>query len=169
LITETIKPLFKEGIPIIVVGPSLVKEMVANHLRDTIPGSKITVLSASAGGMAGIREALSKGESLQEIMKRNRVVIETQAIDDLFSRIGKGSGATYGPDQVRSALSIGAVEMLLISDEVFRSSEGKEMIDLARSTGSGTLIVSSHHDLGKRFARMGGIAALLRFDPGGKK
>jgi protein pelota len=167
-IVETVRPMFKEGMPILVTGPSFIKEMAAARLREALgSGARVVPLNASSGGATGLREALSGGPGLQDVIKESRVVSEAAMIEELLSRIGKGYGATYGPVQVRKALEAGAVSDLLVSDVFFRTGEGRDMVESARSSGARPTIISSHHDLGKRFLLMGGIAAFLRFDPGG--
>ncbi|MDG6224706.1 MAG: mRNA surveillance protein pelota [Candidatus Thermoplasmatota archaeon] len=168
-ICETVRPMYMEGMPIVILGPSFVKERVRDHLLKEMRVSppRIILLSASSGGLSGVREALSKGESLQDVVRENRVVRESSMVDELFARIARGYGATYGPDQVRKAISSGAVEVLLISEDLFRDEEMRRLMDAAREIGASTMIVSAHHDAGKKFSRMGGLAAFLRFDPGG--
>jgi stalled ribosome rescue protein Dom34 len=100
------------------------------------------------------------------VIRESRVVAESGLVSELLARVGRGYGATYGPSQVRRALEAGAASDLLISDEVFRTEEGKELMGSAKASGARPMIISSHHDLGKRFLQMGGIAAFLRFDPG---
>jgi len=166
-LAETVRPMCAAGAPVVLVGPSFIKEMAAARLRKEMPDLDIVILNASSGGSSGVREALSKGEGLRDVLRRSRVVKEGEAVQELMSRIGKGSGATYGPSQVERALEMGAVETLLISDDRFRTREGRELMDRARAQGASTMIVSPHHDLGRSFALLGGLGALLRFDPGG--
>jgi protein pelota len=167
LVIETVRPMYKIGMPIIVVGPSFIKEMAAMQLRASLGSeARIVPVNASSGGTAGLREAISGGQGLAEVFRESRVVAESAIIEELLSKVGKGYGATYGPDQVRRALEAGAASDLLISDAVSRTEEGRELIERARSSGARPMMISSHHDMGKRFLRMGGIAALLRFDPG---
>jgi stalled ribosome rescue protein Dom34 len=167
-IIETVRPMFKEGMPVIVVGPSFIKEMASARLREALGSeARIIPLNASSGGPSGLREALSGGPALQDVIRESRVVTESGLVEELLSRVGKGYGATYGPVQVRRALESGAASDILVSDAVFRTDEGRGLVESARSSGARHTIISSHHDLGKRFLQMGGIAAFLRFDPGG--
>ncbi len=166
-IVETVTPMFRQGMPVLVVGPSFIKEMASAHLKDALgPGARIFPINASAGGAAGLREAMAGGPALQDVIRESRVVAESGLVSELLARVGRGYGATYGPSQVRRALEAGAASDLLISDEVFRTEEGKDLMGSAKASGARPTIISSHHDMGRRFLQMGGIAAFLRFDPG---
>ena len=59
---------------------------------------------------------------------------------------------------------MGAVETLLITDEVFRDGPGRELMSAASQIGSKVMVISSVHDQGSMFQKMGGIGALLRFE-----
>lgn len=64
--------------------------------------------------------------------------------------------AWYGPDHVALAVERGAVGTLLISDELFRSTDVAqrrryvEMVEAVRERGGEALIFSSMHESGQR-------------------
>jgi protein pelota len=64
--------------------------------------------------------------------------------------------AWYGPDHVSLAVDRGAVGTLLISDELFRSTDTMkrkrfvEMVEAVRARGGEALIFSSMHESGQR-------------------
>lgn len=64
--------------------------------------------------------------------------------------------AWYGPDHVALAVDRGAVGTLLISDELFRSTDPVkrrkyvDMVEAVRSKGGEALIFSSMHESGQR-------------------
>lgn len=71
--------------------------------------------------------------------------------------------AWYGPDHVALAVERGAVGTLLISDELFRSTDAAkrkryvEMVEAVKERGGEALIFSSMHESGQReFAELPG-------------
>ncbi len=83
-----------------------------------------------------------------------------------MERIATDGLATYGREQVRRALNMGAVEQLIVVDELVRDGEVDRLLELARQTGSEVLVVSQGHDAGETLANLTGIGALLRYKPG---
>ncbi|MGA1792810.1 MAG: mRNA surveillance protein pelota [Thermoplasmatota archaeon] len=151
---------------LIVAGPGFFKESLAKVLREdgVVDHSRIHVLHSSSGGAAGLREALTRGESLGSALKDLRFVRENELLEELMARIGRGKGAAYGSNEVRKALSMGAVEVLLISERLFREGTGRELMGAASETGARTMITSVSHELGEMLDRIGGAGALLRFE-----
>jgi len=77
--------------------------------------------------------------------------------------------AWYGPDHVALAVDRGAVGTLLISDELFRSTDPVkrkhyvEMVEAVRERGGEALIFSSMHESGQQLNLLTGIAAILTY------
>ena len=73
----------------------------------------------------------------------------------------------YGMDDVRNAQGLGAIETLLITDELLRTEREGNNIDgflKAVEHSQGRIIVfSTEFEPGKKLESLGGIAALLRF------
>lgn len=77
--------------------------------------------------------------------------------------------AWYGPEHVALAVDRGAVGTLLISDELFRSSDPAtrnryvEMVESVRARGGEALIFSSMHESGQQLNLLTGVAAILTY------
>ncbi|WWC89512.1 mRNA surveillance protein pelota [Kwoniella dendrophila CBS 6074] len=77
--------------------------------------------------------------------------------------------AWYGPEHVALAVDRGAVGTLLISDDLFRSSDPVkrnhyvEMVEAVRARGGEALIFSSMHESGQQLNLLTGIAAILTY------
>ncbi|KAK8864233.1 mRNA surveillance protein pelota [Kwoniella newhampshirensis] len=77
--------------------------------------------------------------------------------------------AWYGPEHVALAVERGAVGTLLISDDLFRSSDPitrnhyVQMVEDVRSRGGEALIFSSMHESGQQLNLLTGIAAILTY------
>lgn len=155
-----------EDMLLIISGPGFFKESLAKLLRNegVIDGPRMHVLQSSSAGPGGIREALGKGGSVSKTLEGLRFIQENELLEEFMERIGKGRGATYGLEEVRKALSMGAVEVLLISERLFREGPGKVLMGDALGTGSRTMVTSTSHELGDMLDKMGGAGALLRFE-----
>jgi len=184
---EALKPFFREVLdalkraweehrrPIAIIGPSLERDLFLSALRREHPELAKEVVSTrgvSTGGLSGIYEALRAGV-LVKALSEARLVEEAEAIRELLARLGRGEGSVaYGLDDVRYACSVGAVELLLISDAVLRDADDalrleleNLMIDVEAKKGR-VMIVGSSHEAGRNLLSLGGIAALLRFSLG---
>lgn len=163
-ILSVVKTVKKTDSPLVVIGPGFAREHFMKAGKDREPvlfENSITHATANAG-MNGVHEALKIG-IVEQITKENRVSKETQAVEKIFEEIKKDGLVTYGKNEVSEALSKGAAEKLLISDVMVRSAEGERLLDLARKTHCGFMIINTMHEAGKKFEGIGGVAALLRF------
>ncbi|MGA1873926.1 MAG: hypothetical protein ACMUHY_09685 [Thermoplasmatota archaeon] len=165
-IADLVYQNINEGHVLILAGPGFFKESLAKLIRGEarVDPTMMYIVHSSSAGASGLREALSNGDSIAGSLRKLRFVQENEALEELMARIGRGKGAAYGLDEVKRALSIGAVELLMISERVFRSGPGRILMGTASGMGSRTLITSTSHELGDMLDRMGGVGALLRFD-----
>ncbi len=161
-----IKTTKAPGAPLVVIGSGFAREHLIDFIKNKDPGLLDSYVSYATGnaGMNGVHEAIKAG-IVDKLTKENRVSKETQAVERLLEEVKKDGLATYGPKEVESALEQGAVETLLISDVCIRSRQGEHLLDLARKTNSGFLIINSLHEAGKKFESLGGVAAILRYKP----
>lgn len=154
-----------QDVPVLVVGPGFTRENLGEWLRNESE-LELAVATEPTGqaGIVGVREAIKRG-AVGRVNERVRVARETQAVERVMARLATGEPVTYGRDHVRRALNLGAVELLLITDELVRDDQGRELLDLAHQTGADEMVIGMGHDAGKQLDRIGdGVAALLRFD-----
>ena len=149
---------------IVIVGPGFTKEHFVKYGREKEPDifEKCIVHGTGEPGMNGIQEAIKTG-IIEQITKENRVVFETSLVEKLFEEIKKNGLATYGKDEVKTAILNGAVDRLLITDIIVRKKLGEELLRLAKQNNSDFTIINTMHEAGKKIEGIGGIAALLRF------
>ena len=158
--------------PVVIVGLGFVKNDFARFARDEasdVAGSIVDVKGVNNSGLVGINEALRSGVLLKA-MKRLRITEETEVVEEVLKRLGKGeSTVAYGADEVKKAVEIGAVEKLLIADSVLREASDEDrlrledlMSDVERKRGV-LMVVSSEHEGGHKLLSLGGLAAILRF------
>lgn len=150
----------------IVAGPGFTKDAFTAFLHEKFPelSPMVRLDNISSGGRTGIYEIVRRG-LVKRVSQEDRVSHETSLVEQLMTEIAREGLATYGRDEVGRAASMGAVEKLLVADELLRSDrvnvEG--VLERARKTRGGIVVVSTEHDAGKQLMALGGIAALLRF------
>jgi protein pelota len=158
--------------PIVIVGVGFVKNDFAKFLADNaadMSKSVMDIKSVNNGGISGIYEALRSGVLLKAA-KQLRIVDETEVIEEVMKRLGKGEATIiYGIAAVESAVKIGAVEKLVLADTLLRESEEEQRLSLEKlmreveqRKGSIT-VVSTEHEAGTKLLSLSGIVALLRF------
>ncbi|HEX33049.1 MAG TPA: hypothetical protein ENG01_01380, partial [Candidatus Aenigmarchaeota archaeon] len=76
--------------------------------------------------------------------------------------IAKDDLAVYGEKDVVEALSMGAVELLLLS-ETLDNEKIEHLSHLAKETGADVIVVSNDTPEGEQLASLSGVAAILRY------
>jgi len=158
--------------PIVIIGVGFVKNDFAKFLENEaaeVAKSVIDVKSVNNSGVAGIYEALRAG-ILLKAAKQMRVVEETEVVEEVLKRLGKGeSNIAYGLADVENAVKLGAVEKLVLTDTTLREASDENrwhledlMKNVEQKRGS-IIVVSTEHEAGLKLRALGGIAALLRF------
>ena len=158
--------------PIVVIGAGFVKNDFVKFLNEEAREMSMSVAdvkSVNNGGTAGIDEALRSG-ILLKASHQLRVVDETETMEEVMKRLGKGEGTvTYGLDAVENAVNMGAVERLVLADTKLRDADEPQrlkleelMREVERRRASVT-VISTEHEAGAKLLSLGGIAALLRF------
>ena len=158
--------------PIVIVGVGFVKGDYAKFLQNEasdVAKAVLDVKSVNNGGLAGVYEALRSG-LLLKATKHLRVVEETEAIEEVLRRLGKGeTTVTYGLEEVEKTVKLGAVERLVLTDKMLRDVSDdmrlhvEDLMTQVEKKGGKIIIVSTEHEAGAKLTALGGIAALLRF------
>jgi len=159
---------FKEISTIIIAGPGFTKGDFFKFLQEKFPDlAKICIIeSTGSGGRTGINEVLKKG-TIDQLAAENRIGQEISWVNKILEEVGKSSKlASYGKRHVKEAANSGAVEQLLIIDEMVRQKDVEDLMDLVETMGGKVMIVSSEHEGGKQLMALGGIAAILRYSLG---
>jgi protein pelota len=158
--------------PIVIVGCGFVKNDFASYLAEEAQDMNKAVAdikSVNNGGTAGIYEALRSGVLLKA-SHQLRVVDETETMEEVLKRLGKGEGTiTYGLVGVEEAVQMGAVEKLIIADTTLRDADEEQRLKLedlmheVEKRNANITVISTEHEAGSKLLALGGIAALLRF------
>lgn len=149
---------------IIILGPGFAKEEFFSFVKDKDKEFAKNVIIEATGqnGLTAIHELLKKG-IVSEILKESRIAQETELVEKLLQEIAKNGLAVYGKEETKNALSLGAVEILLISDEILRNKKEEEIMDLAKKVNVKVFVISSVNESGKKLNGLGGIAGLTRY------
>jgi protein pelota len=158
--------------PIVIIGAGYVKTDFIKYLNEEskeMVKAVIDVKSVNNGGTAGIDEALRSGVLLKAAHQL-RVVDETETMEEVMKRLGKGEGTvTYGLDAVENAVMMGAVEKLVVADTTLRDADETQRLKLedlmhqVEKRNAYITVVSTEHEAGSKLLSLGGIVALLRF------
>ncbi|MDI6642573.1 MAG: mRNA surveillance protein pelota [Candidatus Hodarchaeaceae archaeon] len=157
----------REGVrAAIVAGPGFTKDAFTAFLREKFQELALTVRrdDVSSGGRAGLYEMVRRG-LVERVSQEDRVSREISLVEQLMTEIAKEGLATYGKAEAERAASVGAIEKLLVADELLRANrvDVEELLEETRKTRGEVVVISTEHDGGKQLLALGGIAALLRF------
>ncbi|XP_027111226.1 protein PELOTA 1 [Coffea eugenioides] len=148
----------------------LLLEAERKQLRPIIENkSRIVLVHTTSGYKHSLREVLD-APNVMNMIKDTKAAKEVQALKEFFSMLSNDSDrACYGPKHVEVAHERMAVQTLLITDELFRSSDIEarqkyaNLVKSVKESGGTAYIFSSMHVSGEQLAQLSGIAAILRF------
>ena len=95
-------------------------------------------------------------------MAQIKIQEEMASVEILREALAKDL-ATYGNNEVKSAISNGAAESMLILSEKTRSKEGRMLLKLANQNRTEVIEISSHHHGGEMLSGLGDVAVVLRY------
>ena len=150
---------------IIIAGPGFYKNDFYDYLKDKYKdlASKSIIESTGTGGRVGIHEVLKKG-TVEKLTVENRVAMEMMAVNDLLEKIAQNSSKiAYGLTETSEAITLGAVEKLLILDKMVATNNLGQQMDMVENMKGEVMVISCEHDGGKQLESLGGIAAILRY------
>ncbi len=157
---------------IIIAGPGFIKDYVRDYIIRRKPELKDMIITdtVSSGDVSGVNEMIKRGSAISAIAKL-RVIEHSSLIEDVLKRLAKNSGdVAYGFNNVKEAAERGAVQTLLVTDELVRSFDETErnnihtLIEVVENMSGGVKIFSVQTPPGEQLKGLGGIAALLRFN-----
>ncbi len=100
-------------------------------------------------------------EESKDILTKLEIVEEKKRMIAFFDALIK-ENAIFGLEKVKKALSYGAVDKVLISED-FDPKAIEEIEKLAKESGAEIIYVSKETEEGLQFKNIGGIGAILRF------
>jgi peptide chain release factor subunit 1 len=153
----------KEIKGIIVGGPGPTKYdfVDGGFLTAEIKNKIIGIKDLSYTGTFGLQELVEKSDDL---LANEEVMEEKQILQRFFSLLSTNPGmVSYGLDEVKKNLEIGAVDVLLLSEELDEKLI-EELEKKAEELGSTVNIISTETREGVQLKDIGKIAAILRYE-----
>ncbi len=157
---------------IVIVGPGFARDGFARYVRDKSKDTAkriAAVNGVSSAGEVGVQEAIRRG-LLSKVYKNARVEQETVLIEEVLGRVAVSKGdVSYGPDIVYDDAASGAVDKILVADEIMREADDAERTRLDQAirhvekAGGAVTVISCEHEAGIKLKSLGGVAALLRY------
>jgi len=153
-----------ENALVILAGPGFAKEDLKKVIDYSYPelAKRITMDDATSIGRSGFQEVLRRG-AVKTVLETSRIAQEAKLIEDLFREIATDGKAAYGQKEVQTAVNYGAVEHLLVLDELARRGRMDDIMREVTNARGKVVIFSSEFEPGERLHSLGGVAALLRF------
>ncbi len=163
---ETVKDEFlgKEELKGIIVGgpgPTKYEFIEGNFMPTELKNKIIGTKDISYTGDFGLQELV---ELSDDVLGQEEIVEEKKIMGRFFEGLAKNPGTvSYGLDEIKKLLQIGAVEIVLVSEEM-DSMVLEEIEELASQTSAAVKIISSETREGIQLRDIGKIAAILRYD-----
>ncbi len=148
---------------IIVGGPGHTKNefVEGNFITDQVKRKIIALKDLSYTGEFGLQELLDKSD---DVLAEEEVMEEKKIMQKFFNILAKQPGmVNYGKDQVMEDLKMGAVETLLLSEEL-DDKIIEEFEAEADKLGTEVMIISTDTREGAQLRDLGKAAAILRYD-----
>lgn len=162
-ISEAVNKEFlgKRGLKgILLGGPGPTKEEFRELLNEEMKKKLITMQDLTYTDESGLRDLVDKS---QDVLAKESIIEEKIILKKFFTMLGKEpEKVTYGLDEVKKVLEMGAVETLLVS-EAIEDKIMEELEALAEKTKSEFKVISIDTTEGAQLKDLGGIAAILRY------
>jgi protein pelota len=150
---------------IVLAGPGFFKEALMRRIAETTPelARRIRVYPASESGRVGVDEVLRSGRA-SEVLRGSVAAEEAEIVERLVRAVGGGRRAAVGRREVAEAVDAGAVETLLVSEDLLPDPEIIAVLERSRGSRARLFVVREAEGPGHQLAGFGGIAAILRYD-----
>lgn len=166
---------------IVIASPGFIKDQFFQYMNDYVVKNLQTakvladnkskfILIHSANGFKHSLKDIFEDPNLMPRLSDTKAMGEVKALDAFYQMLkSEPDRAYYGYKHVEKAHEAEAIDVLLISDSLFRSKELKErkkyvnIVDRVRENNGTVKIFSSLHVSGEQLMQLTGIAAILRF------
>jgi peptide chain release factor subunit 1 len=142
-------------------GPTKYDFVEGGYLTTELKNKVIAIKDLSYTGDFGLEELVEKSE---DVLASEEVAKEKKTMGTFFDKLSKNPGmVTYGEAETMSKLKLGAVELVLLSDEL-DDVKIDEFEAEAKKVGSDITLISTETREGVQLKEMGMIAAILRYE-----
>jgi len=164
---------------VLVASPGFVKDQFAEYMFSqaikleqkvlTENKSKFILVHSSSGFKHSLQEVLSD-PAISSRLSDTKATSEVRALQSFYTMLqNEPDRAFYGIDHVERANEMLAIETLMVTDDLFRSTDlttRKRFVNLVesvRDNNGDAKIFSSLHVSGEQLSLLSGVAAILRF------
>ncbi len=142
-------------------GPTKYDFVEGGYITTELKNKIIAIKDLSYTEEFGLQELLDKS---QDILAKEEVAAEKDIMGKFFNLLSTKPGmASYGLNEVKKNLEIGAVNILLLSESLDDNTID-EMENLAKTVGTDVKIISTETREGIQLRELGKIAAILRYE-----
>ena len=150
----------KELKGILLGGPGLTKEEFLEYLNTELKNKVMAIKDLSYTGDFGLKELVEKSK---DVLVKEEIIEEKEIVNRFLKLLATATEkVAYGIAEVKKALEIGAVEILLIS-EYLEDVLIESLEESTSQTGAELRMISTDTTEGKQLKDLGGVAAILRF------
>lgn len=159
---NSIRRMLPENANVVVLGAGFTREKFVKTARNSQTKFNIVTFPTSRSDEGAVWEFLNSPES-DTVLENFRLSGDARLVDDFLTRLKTTGEATYGFQAVKNAIESGAVDVLMMSEEKFRTDEGRGLLELADDFATKVHILSLSGEKGNIIKNFGGYCALLRY------
>ncbi|MBI5347374.1 MAG: helix-turn-helix domain-containing protein [Candidatus Aenigmarchaeota archaeon] len=106
----------KEVVGILLGGPGPIKDILLkeNYIDNNVKKKILGTVDVGSTGEHGLHETIQRGEHL---IKEAAIIQEKKILQQFFEGLQKGSAVAYGLESVIKALEMGAVDMVIVTED----------------------------------------------------
>ena len=168
-IAKTLSSIIGENDRIIIFGPGESRRRFFNILvnKQYVLKDIVQIVEGiDVAGEDGIFVFL-RSEAMKQIMSTSKLAEVSSMLDTVMLMVNRGEAKfALGVNEVSTAAAFKAIEAVVFSDSIFKTSDEEEIVkllNLIESHGAKMFAVDSSTDIGLRVSSLGGIVALLRY------
>ena len=168
-IAKTLSSIIGENDRIIIFGPGESRRRFFNILvnKQYVVKDRVQIVEGiDVAGEDGIFVFL-RSEAMKQIMSTSKLAEVSSMLDTVMLMVNRGEAKfALGVNEVSTAAAFKAIEAVVFSDSIFKTSDEEEIVKLLNlivSHGAKMFAVDSSTDIGLRVSSLGGIVALLRY------
>lgn len=164
---------------VLLASPGFVKDQFSEYMFSQAIKQDLKVLTENKSKFLLVHASSGFKHSLQEVLADSAVTSrltdtkatsEVQSLNRFYKMLSnEPDRAYYGIQQVEQANEVLAIEVLLVTDELFRAAELAtrkryvSLVESVRDNNGEVKIFSSLHVSGEQLTQLTGVAAILRF------
>ncbi len=146
---------------ILVGGPGPTKHDFINQITTEVKNKIIAVKDLSYTDEFGLQELVDKS---QDVLSEEDIVNEKKIMLKFFELLAKNPNkVSYGLEEVKTVLEMGAVDTLLLS-EALEDEEMDKLEKLAKKFKTEVMIISTETREGVQLRDLGKVAGILRYE-----